>query len=63
MERVDRDENDVVVEVGEFDHLLHVPVDIGAYKSGEYAYAVVNMDDVVADFYLIQFLEAQRQFT
>ena len=53
MQRVYRHKDDVVVEVGEFYHLLRIAVDIGAHKSGKDAYAVVDVDNVVANFDLI----------
>ena len=41
---------------------LHLAVDIGAQQARKAPYAVVEVHDIVADLYLPQLLERQRQF-
>ncbi len=62
MKSVDRHENDVVVLVDEFDHLLGATADIGAQQSSESADAMIDMDDVVSDLYLAQLLQRKGEF-
>ena len=55
VERVDVDEQDVVVLVDQFDELLHRAVGGAADQTAEAAHAVVDVDHVVADLEGIQF--------
>ena len=63
MQRVDAHQENVIVEVDEFYHLLHATVYLGAYESAETAHAVVDMDHIVADLYLTKLLERQCKFS
>ena len=57
VERVYGYEQNVVVLVHELYDFLHAAVDIGAQQPGEFAHSVVDVHNVVARFYLSQFLE------
>ena len=61
MERMDRDENSVVVGVGELYHLLNAPRDIRPQQTGEPADTVIDMDYVVARFNRAEFLERESE--
>ena len=63
VQRVDGHENDVAIQVDEFDHLLHGAVDTGAQQAAEFAYAVIFVHNVVTHFNLAQFLERKGQFS
>ncbi len=56
MERMDADEQDVVVLVEQFDHLLFLPVDIHLDQSCESSHAMVDVHDVIARFEVLQLL-------
>ena len=53
---MDRDEHQVVVLIEELDHLLGRAVDVGLHQSPEAAYAVVDVDDIVAHLDLVELL-------
>ena len=59
---MDGDEDDVAIEVGELDHLLHGAVDARAHQSAEFANAVVFVHNVVAHLNLVEFLEREGEF-
>ena len=62
MQGMDRDEDDVAVQIGELDHLLHGAVDARAHQTAELAYAVVFVHNIVAHLNLVEFLEREREF-
>ena len=59
---MDADQHDVVVTEKELYHLLRPTVDICLYQPSEFRYSMVDMHDIVARLYLLQLLQAQRQF-
>ena len=42
----------VVVLVNELDDLLHIAVEFGSEQAPEFAYAVIDMDDIISYFEL-----------
>ena len=59
---MDGDEDDVVVGIDEFYHLLRTAVDFGAEESGETSHSVVEVDYVVARFDGSKLLEREGEF-
>ena len=62
MQRMDGDEDHVVVLIEKLDHLLRAAVGVGLDEAGEAADAVVDVHYVVADLYLVELLEREGEF-
>ena len=59
MQRVNADEENVVVAVNQFHGLLHLAVDLGTHQAAKLSHAVVDVYDKIAGGELVQLLERQ----
>ena len=60
---MDRDEHERVVLEIDLDHLLRTPVYVGLDESAEATDAVIDVDNVVIDLDLVEFLEREGEFS
>ena len=63
MQRVNADEENVVVAVNQFHGLLHLAVDLGTHQAAKLSHAVVDVYDKIAGGELIQLLERQSHLS
>ena len=63
MQAVDADEHKVIVLIIELYHLLGLAVDRCLDETPEPAYAMVDVDDIVADLDLVELLDGERELT
>ena len=59
MQRVNADEEDVVVAINQFHGLLHLAVHLGTHQAAKLSHAVVDVYDKIAGGELVQLLERQ----
>lgn len=62
MERMDGDEEDVVVAINEFDHLLLFAVDGGMHESAKASDTMIDVDNIVAYLQLVQLFKGDEHF-
>ena len=63
MQRVDADEDNIVVLIDQLDRFLYLSVHFGAYQAAELSDAMIDMHDIIACRELVQLLQRQRDFS